>query len=76
MSIGYIFNSSQHIAILSVPIHDMIVWDRTVGYNERDDSFTSQYKMILVLRREAGCLPYFSKDAVRLPYSEETIQYY
>ncbi|HYF37813.1 MAG TPA: site-specific DNA-methyltransferase, partial [Prosthecobacter sp.] len=31
--------------------HDLLVWDRAVGYNERRDSFTPQYEMILVLRK-------------------------
>jgi site-specific DNA-methyltransferase (adenine-specific) len=56
--------------------HDMIIWDRAVGYNERHDSFTPQYEMILVLRYAANSKPYFEKDAVRLPYDEETIQSY
>ena len=56
--------------------HDMIVWDRAVGYNERYDSFTPQYEMILVLRNEANSKPYFDKDAVRIPYPEEKIQSY
>jgi len=56
--------------------HDMLIWDRAVGYNERSDSFTPQYEMILVLRPSAGDKPYFNKDAVRLPYTEETIQTY
>jgi site-specific DNA-methyltransferase (adenine-specific) len=56
--------------------HDMIIWDRAVGYNERYDSFTPQYEMILVLRREADSKPYFDKDAIRLPYDEEKIQSY
>jgi len=56
--------------------HDMIIWDRAVGYNERDDSFTPQYEMILVLRQANDSKPYFDKDAVRLSYAEETIQSY
>lgn len=56
--------------------HDMIIWDRAVGYNERSDSFTPQYEMILVLRHEHCAKPYFDKNAVRLPYSEDTIQAY
>ncbi|MCF7676053.1 MAG: site-specific DNA-methyltransferase [Akkermansiaceae bacterium] len=56
--------------------HDMIIWDRAVGYNERSDSFTPQYEMILVLRHENCAKPYFDKNAVRLPYSEDTIQAY
>jgi DNA modification methylase len=56
--------------------HDLIVWDRAVGYNERYDSFTPQYEMILVLRKNKDSKPYFNKDAVRIPYDEETIQSY
>lgn len=56
--------------------HDMIIWDRAVGYNERYDSFTPQYEMILVLRHEANTKPYFDKDAVRLAYDEDKIQSY
>lgn len=56
--------------------HDMIIWDRAVGYNERSDSFTPQYEMILVLRHSANSKPYFNKDAVRLGYDEDKIQTY
>lgn len=56
--------------------HDMIIWDRAVGYNERYDSFTPQYEMILVLRKAANSNPYFNKDMIRLPYDEETIGMY
>ncbi|MBU3664406.1 MAG: site-specific DNA-methyltransferase [Chthoniobacterales bacterium] len=56
--------------------HDMIIWDRAVGYNERHDSFTPQYEMILALRPEANSTTYFDKDAVRLPYGEATIGTY
>ncbi len=56
--------------------HDMIVWDRAVGYNERGDSFTPQYEMILALRQPDCVQPYFNKDAVRNPYEEEKIQMY
>lgn len=56
--------------------HDMIIWDRAVGYNERYDSFTPQYEMILVLRHSANSKPYFDKDAVRITYEEEKIQSY
>lgn len=56
--------------------HDMIIWDRAVGYNERYDSFTPQYEMVLVLRHTANTKPYFDKDAVRLPYDEDKIQSY
>ncbi|HEY5793255.1 MAG TPA: DNA methyltransferase, partial [Chthoniobacterales bacterium] len=56
--------------------HDMIIWDRAVGYNERYDSFTPQYEMILVLRHAANSKPHFDKGAVRLPYDEDKIQSY
>lgn len=56
--------------------HDMIVWDRAVGYNERYDSFTPQYEMALALRKNADAKPFFNKDAVRVAYDEETIQQY
>lgn len=56
--------------------HDMIIWDRAVGYNERYDSFTPQYEMVLALRHSSNSTPYFNKDAVRLPYEEEKIQSY
>lgn len=54
--------------------HDLIIWDRAVGYDERRDSFTPQYEMILVLRK--GEKPKFNKDAVRIPYDEKTIAQY
>ena len=56
--------------------HDMIIWDRAVGYNERHDSFTPQYEMILVLRKSTNAKPYFNKDVVRIPYQKEKIQTY
>jgi DNA modification methylase len=54
--------------------HDLVIWDRAVGYNERRDSFTPQYEMILVLRK--GDSPKFNKDAVRIRYDEKTIRQY
>jgi DNA modification methylase len=54
--------------------HDLLIWDRIVGYNERRDSFTPCYEMILVLRK--GDSPKFNKGAVREPYSQETIATY
>ena len=54
--------------------HDLIIWDRAVGYDERRDSFTPQYEMILVLRK--GGKPKFNKDAVRIPYDAATIAAY
>lgn len=56
--------------------HDMIIWDRVVGYNDRADSFTPQYEMVLVLRKTADASVYFDKDAVRIAYDEATIQRY
>ena len=56
--------------------HDMLIWDRAVGYNERYDSFTPCYEMILVLRKSKEVKPYFDKDAVRTSYDDETIKQY
>lgn len=56
--------------------HDLLVWDRVVGYNDRADSFTPAYEMVLVLRKTATAKPYFDKDAYRLPYDEATIAAY
>lgn len=55
--------------------HDMIIWDRVVGY-ERKDSFVPRYEMILVLRKEQKSIPYFDKDAVRIPYDRKTRELY
>ncbi len=54
--------------------HDLIIWDRAVGYDERRDSFTPQYEMVLVLRK--GDQAKFNKDAVRIPYDAKTIETY
>jgi DNA modification methylase len=54
--------------------HDLIIWDRAVGYNDRRDSFTPAYEMALVLRKEGEV--YFNKDAVREPYDQSTIAQY
>lgn len=54
--------------------HDLLIWDRAVGYNERRDSFTPAYEMVLVLRK--GDKPKFNKGAVRESYSSEKIQSY
>ena len=56
--------------------HDMIIWDRVVGYNDRGDSFTPQYEMALALRKHEKAKAYFDKEAVRIPYDEDTIQMY
>ncbi len=61
---------------IEMQFHDLLVWDRMVGYNERSDSFTPQYEMILVLRQPGCEKPYFNKDAVRVPYDEATIRTY
>ncbi len=63
------------LACTVLAFHDLIVWDRVVGANERRDSFTPCYEMILVLRGGEGP-PYFDKDAVREPYDSETIAIY
>jgi len=47
-----------------------------VGYNERRDSFTPQFEMILALRHPAAQKVFFDKHAVRIPYEEETIRKY
>lgn len=54
--------------------HDLIIWDRAVGYNDRRDSFTPAYEMILVLRKNGET--YFDKDAVRESYDKATIADY
>lgn len=64
------------IASRILQFHDMLIWDRAVGYNERYDSFTPCYEMILVLRKNKDAKPYFNKDAVRVKYDEETIKQY
>lgn len=56
--------------------HDMLIWDRAVGYNERYDSFTPCYEMILVLRKHKDSKPFFDKDAVRISYDDDTIKQY
>jgi DNA modification methylase len=53
--------------------HDLIIWDRVVGYDRRD-SFTPAYEMIFVLRKEGTVA--FNKDAVREPYDAATISDY
>lgn len=68
-----------HICSLATRIlqfHDMLIWDRAVGYNERYDSFTPCYEMVLVLRKNKEARAFFDKDAVRVKYDEETIKQY
>lgn len=64
------------MATRKMQFHDMLIWDRAVGYNERYDSFTPCYEMILVLRKSKDAKPYFDKDAVRLSYNDDTIKQY
>ncbi|MEP6902358.1 MAG: site-specific DNA-methyltransferase [Actinomycetota bacterium] len=64
------------MATRKMQFHDMLIWDRAVGYNERYDSFTPCYEMILVLRKSKDAKPYFDKDAVRLSYDDVTIKQY
>jgi site-specific DNA-methyltransferase (adenine-specific) len=54
--------------------HDLIIWDRVVGYNDRRDSFTPAYEMIYVLRKTGEVV--FDKDAVREPYTKKVISAY
>lgn len=50
--------------------HDLVIWDRVVGYNDRRDSWTPCYEMIFVLRKNGDAC--FDKDAVREPYDQAT----
>ncbi len=63
-------------SVQQLQFHDMLIWDRAVGYNERYDSFTPCYEMVLVLRKHREAKPYFDKDAVRLPYEPSVISTY
>ena len=54
--------------------HDLIIWDRVVGYNERRDSLTPCYEMVLVLRKSDTVK--FRKERVRIPYDAKTIERY
>lgn len=55
--------------------HDLLIWDRAVGYANRCDSWNPAYEMALVLRRD-GAPVLFDKDAVRERYSKKTIAAY
>ncbi len=55
--------------------HDLVIWDRVVGYNDRRDSWTPAYEMALILRQK-GAESYFNKDAIREPYDAKTIDQY
>ncbi len=61
-------------AAQNLQFHDLIIWDRVVGYNDRRDSFTPAYEMILVLKKTGEV--YFDKDAVREPYDEKRRELY
>lgn len=54
--------------------HDLIIWDRAVGYDRRD-SFSPAYEQILVLK-QIGAPARFDKDAVREPYDMATQAFY
>lgn len=54
--------------------HDLIIWDRVVGYNERRDSLTPAYEMILMLRK--GNTVKFNKEALRETYDSKTVELY
>ena len=69
---GFIHLMSQ--LCRSFQFHDLVIWDRVVGYNERRDSLTPAYEMILVLRK--GEKVKFNKDSVRIPYVAKTIEMY
>ncbi len=64
------------MATRKMQFHDMLIWDRAVGYNERYDSFTPCYEMVLVLRKSKDAKPFFDKDAVRISYDEATVKQY
>lgn len=69
---GFLHLMSQ--LCLKYQFHDLIIWDRVVGYNERRDSLTPAYEMILVLRKSDSVK--FRKDRVRIPYDAKTIEMY
>ncbi len=55
--------------------HDLLIWDRAVGYSNRRDSWNPAYEMALVLRKD-GAPPLFNKGEVRELYSKQTIAQY
>lgn len=71
----HVFLHLMSQAATEYSFHDLIIWDRVVGYNERKDSYTPAYEMILVLRKD-GAPPYFDKSAVREEYSAQQIKLY
>lgn len=58
-------------AVSEFGFHDLVVWDRVVGYNTRRDSFDPAFEQILVLKKD-GDGARFDKDAVREAYDAET----
>lgn len=62
-------------AAIEYSFHDLIIWDRVVGYNNRADSFNPCYEMILVLRKNGGEVC-FNKGVVREQYDTQTIERY
>ena len=62
-------------AAIEYSFHDLLIWDRVVGYNDRRDSWTPAYEMAIVLRKD-GAPPLFNKDAVRETYDAKTIEQY
>jgi site-specific DNA-methyltransferase (adenine-specific) len=69
---GFLHLMSQ--LCMKFQFHDLIIWDRVVGYNERRDSLTPAYEMILVLRKSDAVK--FRKDRIRVPYDAKTIELY
>lgn len=67
----HVFLHLMSRATLEFGFHDLIIWDRAVGYNDRRDSFTPAYEQILVLKKD-GAPARFDKDAVREPYNAKT----
>ena len=70
----HVFIHLMSLLCYEYKFHDLIIWDRAVGYNDRKDSFTPAYEMIFVLRKTDNVK--FNKGAVRIPYDEETIKEY
>lgn len=70
----HIFIHLMAEACIHYQFHDLLIWDRVVGYNDRKDSFTPAYEMVLVLRK--GEMAKFIKDAVRETYDQKTIELY
>src|SRR5665213_1777087 len=54
--------------------HDLWIWDRRKGANERRDSLTPCYEHLLVLRKSDHVK--FRKERIRIPYTPEKIKSY